>query len=69
MLCSWVCVCQYACICTLQELEVLQQGMRRLQERVCEQDSSLQLHERRVLEVVQVRNMSVWGQACVLAEG
>lgn len=48
---------------------MLQQGMRRLQERVCEQDSSLQLHERRVLEVVQVRNMSVWGQACVLAEG
>jgi len=38
----------------LQELEGLQQGMRRLQERVAQQDASLKQHEKRVLDAVHV---------------
>jgi hypothetical protein len=39
----------------VQELEALQQGMRHLQERVGQQDGVIKQHERRLLEVVQVR--------------
>lgn len=45
--------CQLAPV-LLQELESLQQGMRRLQERVAQQDATVKQHEKRLLQAVQV---------------